>query len=524
MNRKVIIVGGGLGGLSAAIHLKKQGFQVTLLEKNSQLGGKMSEFMVDGFRFDTGPSLLTMPNVIDELFRTVGVDRKSFLEFMPVEPVCKYFWQDRTVLNASTDITKMTSEMRKISIEDANRYADFLQYTKQIYDLTANIFLHAPIHEWQKMLTSQNLKTLFSLHRIDPLHSMHQAIAKYFRHPKIQQLFDRYATYNGSNPYQAPATLNIISYVEHGLGGYYIKGGMYRLVEALQKLAESMGVEIHTNVPVDKIVHQQKQIKGIVVAGEFFEADYVVCNADVVTAHQDLIDNVSERRKKLKRLEPSLSGMVFLWGINKRHPQLAHHNIFFSADYQSEFQQIFCQRRAPHDPTIYVAITSKTDPTHAPAGMENWFVLLNMPYLETGQDWRLETNRMRDTIFSKLKNAGIDVAPAIETENVFTPVDFQKLYGSNRGSIYGISSNQRSTAFRRPANRSRDIQGLYFAGGSTHPGGGIPLVLLSGKMTAQLIAEAATSPRPLAIPKFPAFRGNPRKNKTNPNIHRNMEN
>ncbi|MCK6621699.1 MAG: phytoene desaturase [Calditrichaceae bacterium] len=491
MKERVAIIGGGLGALSAAIRLQRRGFRVQLFERNSRAGGKMNEFTAGGYRFDTGPSLLTMPFVIDALFQFAGARREDYLEFIPLEPLCRYSWEDGAVLNASSDESQMAAEIAKLSREDAQHYPAFLDYARGIYELTAAIFLHSPIHEAKKLFTRENLRTLLRLRRIDPLRTLHQGVSRFFRDPRTVQLFDRFATYNGSDPFQAPATLNIIPYVEHGLGGYYIRGGMYRLAEALERLARDLGVEIHLNSPVEQIIHRGGRIRGVQVNGEFIEADYLVCNADVVSAHNRLIDGFPARRRKLNRLEPSLSGLVFLWGVAGKHSQLAHHNIVFSADYREEFRQIFRERRAPDDPTVYIAVTSKTDPAHAPAYGENWFVLLNMPYLEEGQDWRGEMERMREAVFRKLRRRGIDLRGQVETERVITPEEFYSRYGSNRGSIYGISSNRRSTAFRRPANRSRELKGLYFAGGSTHPGGGIPLTLLSGKIAAELIIEEA---------------------------------
>jgi phytoene desaturase len=305
----------------------------------------------------------------------------------------------------------------------------------------------------------------------------------------LVQLFNRYATYNGSDPFQAPATLNIIPYVENELGGYYIQGGMYRLVEALEIIAKHLGVEIYTSTRVEKIKQLNGKITGLMVRGEFIPADYVLSGADIVETFNALLDNFTDQREKLNRLEPSLSGMIFLWGINCTYPALAHHNIIFSNDYQLEFSQIFNENAAPDDPTIYIAISSKSDSSHAPNGSENWFVLLNMPYLNHKQDWENEKKRMREIVLKKLQNNNLDISGDIVHEKCITPLDFHSIYAGNRGSIYGLSSNSRLTAFRRPANRSRLIQGLYFAGGSTHPGGGIPLVLLSGKISADLIAE-----------------------------------
>jgi len=487
--KKVAIIGGGLGGLTAAIRLAHQGFQVKLFEKNEILGGKMNQFVSNGFRFDTGPSLLTMLFVIDELFDSIGEKRSEYLEFVPIDPICRYFWEDGSRLDAKSDVPKMIDEMKKFSADDATRYENFLAYTKRIYDITADVFLFQPMHEIKKLVNWQTFLKLFRVLQIDPFRTVHDGVSRYFKHPKLMQLFDRYATYNGSNPYQAPATLNIIPYVEYGLGCYYIKGGMYQLVDSLKRLAEKFGVEIHNSVRVEKILHQHNRVQGVQISGEKIPAEGVISNVDVVVAFNELIDGFPKKQAKLNRLEPSLSGVVFLWGIEGQHQQLAQHNIIFTIDYESEFNQIFEQKQVPDDPTIYIAITSKLDPNHAPAGNENWFVLINVPYLNENQNWDSEIVRLKKVILEKLNKIGIDISEKIKFEKHITPQDFYDKYRSNRGSIYGISSNDRMTAFRRPANRSREIKGLYFAGGSTHPGGGVPLAMLSGKMCAELILE-----------------------------------
>ncbi len=483
-------MGAGLGALSGALRLARMGCEVTVFEKNPEIGGKLNEKRLGAYRFDTGPSLLTMPFVIDELFEFLGFSRRTLLEFAPLEPICRYFYPDGAKLDASADAAKMKQEMAKLSAEDAATYENFLAYAERIYKLTADIFLFSPIHEFAELLKRRNLKTLFRLQQIDPWRTVHQGVSRFFKDARLVQLFDRYATYNGSNPYRAPATLNIIPHVEYGLGSYYIRGGMYRLAEALLHLAGKLGVKIHTSARVEKILHDGSRVSGLMVGGEKIAAEYVLCGQDVVMAYNQLIDGFAKRRERLNRLEPSCSGMVFLWGVNKKHPELAHHNIFFSHDYRNEFTQIFAAKRPPDDPTIYVAITGKSDPIHAPAYGENWFVLLNMPYLTNAVQWNGETSRVRESVMKKLQRMGFDIENHVEEEAAITPQDFYQRYLSNRGSIYGISSNNRSTAFKRPANRSRDLKGLYFAGGSTHPGGGIPLVLLSGKIAAELIAQA----------------------------------
>jgi phytoene desaturase len=489
MPKRVSVIGAGLGALGGALRLAKMGFEVTLFEKNETAGGKLNEKKLGTYRFDTGPSLLTMPFVIDELFEFCGFRRQDFLDFTPVEPICRYFYSDGATLDASANVEQMKREIAKLSTRDAEVYENFLAYSERLYKLTADIFLFSPIHEFAEILKWRNLPTLLRLPQIDPWRTVHGVVARFFKDARLVQLFDRYATYNGSNPYRAPATLNVIPYVEYVLGSYYIRGGMYRLAEALQHLASQLGVKIQTSARVEKILHDNRRVSGIQVNGEKIAADFVLCGQDVVVAHNELIDGFEKHREKLNRLEPSCSGLVFLWGVKKQHPELAHHNIFFSADYQREFEQIFDEKRPPDDPTIYIAITSKSDPVHAPAHGENWFVLLNMPYLTNGINWQNETPRARNIVIEKLGRTGFEVANQIEAEFVLSPEDFYKNYLGNRGSIYGISSNRRSTAFKRPANRSRELRGLYFAGGSAHPGGGIPLVLLSGKIAAELMAK-----------------------------------
>jgi phytoene desaturase len=487
MPKRVLVIGAGLGALAGALRLAKLGFDVTLFEKNETVGGKLNERKLGGYRFDAGPSLLTMPFVIDELFAFCGFQRQDFLEFVALEPICRYFFSDGARLDASADVGRMKGEMAKFSVPDARNYENFLAYAERIYRLTANIFLFSPIHELAQILQPHNLHTLFRLHQIDPFRTVHRGVERFFKDARLVQLFDRYATYNGSDPYRAPATLNVIPYVEYVLGSYYIRGGMYRLAGALQQIAEKLGVKIHTAAPVAKILHDGKRVTGLLVQGKKLAADYVLCGQDVIVAHNQLIDGFDKSRARLNRLEPSCSGLVFLWGVAKKHPELAHHNILFSNDYKKEFEQIFDEKRPPDDPTIYVAITGKSDSSHTPEYGENWFVLLNMPYLTHALNWKNETARMREIVLTKLRQMGFDLANQIEAEFVLSPESFEQNYLSNRGSIYGISSNNRSTAFKRPANRSRELKGLYFAGGSTHPGGGIPLVLLSGKIAAELI-------------------------------------
>jgi phytoene desaturase len=484
----VVVIGAGLGGLTAALRLAKMGFKVSVFEKNAVTGGKMNQKCIGKYRFDTGPSVLTMDFVFDELFRFLGKKRQDLLEFLPLSPICRYFFADNTTFDAYQEADLMQKSIRAMAPQDLDNYNRYLLYTKQMYHRTGEVFLFNPIHELRQLLHLKTLPQFINIARLDAFKTMHQRLTYFFSDKRLVQIFDRYATYNGSDPYQAPAALNMISYVENVLGAYYISGGMYHLVEILTTLCQEMEIDLHMASPVEKILVNNRCISGLRVNGIDVPVDYVVCNRDVVTTYTDLISGFYKRRDKLKKLEPSLSALVFLWGINRTHAHLKHHNIFFSDDYREEFIELFNDLKPPTDPTIYVAITSKVDKSHAPLGRENWFVLINMPYMTQGQEWHDYVPRLRKQVIKKLKQHNIDIENNIEAEDIFTPPMFRNLYGANRGSIYGFASNNRFAAFMRPANRSRDIDKLYFVGGSTHPGGGIPLVTLSSKIVSELIA------------------------------------
>ncbi len=484
--KKVAVIGSGLGGLSSAVHLAKLGYSVDIFEKNSLPGGKVGEISFDGYRFDTGPSILTMPFILKELFEFAGFNIDEHLEIEPVEPICRNFFPNEKFVDTSPDTEAMQQQITQFSPTDAENYPKYLDYSKKIYDNSAQVFLYEPFHEVGKLFKEKKMPSPLDVFKLDVFRTVHDANSSFFKNENIVKIFDRYATYNGSSPYMAPATLNNISHVELNLGAYYVKGGIYRIVEALTAILEKMNVNINFNTPVDEILTENNSVKGISVNGEKIDYDNVVSNADVVYTHNHLLNGQSRRKYKLNKLEPSLSAMLFLWGVDKTFDGLKHHNVIFPENYRQEFIDIFDRKKAPEDPAIYISITSKSDPSHAPEGCENWYVLVNMPYL-TGNNGAKYGTSIKKILFKKLKQSGFDLENHIAAEKIIEPVDFEGRHNSNRGSIYGISSNTRMTAFKRPANRSRDIEGLYFASGSSHPGGGIPLVLLSGRHCANLI-------------------------------------
>lgn len=483
MSKNAIIIGAGLGGLAAAIRLAKTGFSVTVLEKNESVGGKVNLVAAGGYKFDTGASLLTMRRVLAELFEFAGKRVEDYLEIVPLDPICRYFWSDGSRFDASSNLPETENEIGKFAPSDVENFRNFLADAKRKYEVAEKTFLAHSLNDLPRLLRPKYFADLLA---ISSMQTLDTHVKKYFQSPKLRQLFNRFATYNGSSPFQTPATFALIPYVEFGLGAWYVRGGMYEIPQALAKLASELNVEIKTNVEVEKILVENKTAVGVRLKnGAELKSDYVIANSDAVETYRNLID---AKNPRIENLEPSSSGFVLLLGARKQFPALAHHNIFFADDYEAEFDAIFKDLRPARNPTIYVSATTRTDPTQAPAGHENLFVLVNAPYTAAQTDWEKEKRNYRDLIIRKLEAFGLDdLENSIDFEQVITPADFESKYRANRGSIYGVSSNGIFSAFLRPPNKARKIENLYFAGGATHPGGGIPLVLISGKLAADLI-------------------------------------
>jgi len=488
--KEIIIIGAGLGGLSAAIRLAQSGFNVTILEKNTNVGGKVNSVEAAGYKFDTGASLLTMRHVLEDLFSFCDRLTEDYLTIVPLDPICRYFWTDGSQFDASSDLQKTEMEIEKIEPRDVENFRKYLHDSRRKYEIAEKTFLAHSLNDLPKLLRPKYLKDLLAISSLKTLDAHNRG---FFQSGKMRQLFNRFATYNGSSPYKTPATFALVPFVEFGLGAWYVRGGMYEIPRALEKLAKELGVKIYTESQVEKIVVENKKAVGVRVGGETFACDVVVTNADAIETYRSLIDATHRKNysdEKLKRIEPSSSGFVLLLGAKKKFPMLAHHNIFFSDDYKAEFDSMFKDLRPAANPTIYVCATTQTDSTQAPASHENLFVLVNAPYTSDHTDWTREAKPYRDLIVKKLENFGLeDLENSIDYEQIITPEDFKEKYAANRGSIYGVSSNGIFSAFLRPPNEARTIENLYFVGGATHPGGGIPLVLLSGKMACDLISR-----------------------------------
>lgn len=486
MNKKIAIIGSGFGGLSASIYLAQNGFDVTIFEKNSQLGGKASEIISNGFRFDTGPTLITMPFVLQDLFSSMGKDLDKYLSLQKKDLVCRYFFPDGSIFNEYSDREKLLEEFENFTNEKKNSLIKYLNYSKNIYNLTADLFLFSPFVEFKDFFNSKGLRSFLNFYRIDLFRTVHKANESFFSSKKIIQYFDRYATYNGSNPYSAPATLNIIPYVELELGGFYSENGVYRIVENLSELAKGIGVKIFTNSEVEKILMNHKKVKGLKVNGIEENYDIVISNADLYYTYKNLIGEVySKEPKRYIDQELSTSAVIFYFGVKVESTNLEMDNILFSENYQKEFQQLFVEKVIPDDPTIHIHISSKRNRNHAPEGCENWYVMINAPSVE---NQKIEINKVKKIIINKIKQmTGLNIENRIIFEDFQTPKILEEKTSSLSGSLYGPSFSNLFSVFLRQKNKSSVYDGLYFCGGTVHPGGGIPLAILSGKITAKLI-------------------------------------
>ncbi|MBN2199744.1 MAG: phytoene desaturase [Candidatus Aminicenantes bacterium] len=487
--KRCAVVGAGIAGLSAALYLSRDpGFQVEVFEKNGSPGGKAGVLSVGDFHFDSGPTIVTLPFVLEDLFSSLGEDPAARLQFIKLEIPCRYYYPDGTVFKAYADPERLCGEIGEVFRDDPESMRRYLAYSRNIYDLTSELFLFGSFHEWRRIRRAAPQGLWSSFKKIDPFRTMHDANRSFFRDKRIVQFLDRYATYNGSDPYRAPATLNVIPHVEQ-LGVYVPRGGIRAIPRAMHEAARKRNIVFHLGTRVDRIRIEGNRVRGILTGGTFRAYDVVVSNADVRTTYLDLLgERFSLGSLKYRHLEPSSSAVIFYWGIANRTP-LEMHNILFSSDYRREFREIFFRRLCPEDPTVYIHISQRYCPGDCPEGMENWYVMVNAPW-DSGQDWRREAGRLRARILEKIKKTlQLDLGGLIVAEKFHTPPDIARQTSSALGSLYGISSNRRISAFLRQGNRSGRIRGLYFCGGSAHPGGGVPLCVLSGKITAELVRE-----------------------------------
>lgn len=473
------MVGGGVGGLAAAIRLRAAGHGVRLFERNAEVGGKLAVRVRDGFTFDIGPSLVTLPGLFDELFRAAGSSLGAELDLVRLDPQFRYVWPDGRVLTMRDDGC------------DEPGWREFVERGRRIWEVSERTFLAGPMERPTALL--RRMRSPLDLAAIDPLRTLHRAAARRFRDPHLVQWAGRYATYSGSSPYRAPATLGCIAHVEAAYGCWYPLGGLGALRDALGRVAHRIGVDIRCGVDVERVTTDpgaRGRVTGVRLAGgETCAADVVVANADAHHVYADLLPD-GRALRRVQRARPSTSGLVLLAGVDGATPDLAHHDVWFSADDRAEFAQLAAGRMADN-PTIYACVSSVTDPSQAPPGTENWFLLVNAP-----AGIELDGEREATRILDHLARRGPDLRGRLRFVETLTPADFAARYRSPGGAIYGTSSDGRRAAFLRPANRGA-VPGLYLVGGSSHPGGGLPLVTMSARIVADMIrTDLAARPRP----------------------------
>lgn len=470
---KVGIIGGGLGGLACAISLAHKGYDVHIFEKNNKLGGKMQEVTMGDYQFDFGPNTITMPYVFKQVLQQTGVCADNYFQFIPIEHHMKNVSVNGEIFYFSNDASFMIEQLQRLDPIGAKNYPAFITEISRLYFLAKKHFLNQAFLSKKDFLSPTLGKALLS---VRPFETLEHFLKRYFTQPFILQCFMRYATYIGSSPYQTPATFAMIAYLELVEGVYYVPGGTASIAKGFEKRARELDVTIHTNCEATRIHIENGVAKTIQFQhGEIFHGDIIVVNGDVLHAMPQLLNKAPKNQDRL-----SSSAFVMLAGLNKRIDLLEHHNVFFSSNYKHEFEQIFIKEEYADEPTIYICNSSKTEQARSPLG-DNLLILVNAP------SGKVPPPHYEETILRQLQQYNLSLENTIVEKKIFTPQTIQRDFYSFKGALYGNASNSFQSAFFRPPNKSSISSNLYFVGGSTHPGGGSPLVTLGGMHVANAI-------------------------------------
>lgn len=481
--KTAVVIGAGVGGLAIAIRLAAKNYRVTVFEKNDYVGGKLAEFEQNGFRFDMGPSLFTMPEYFEDLFAAAGKKLSDYLTYKKLDKSCTYFFSNGKSFVFYNNKTTLENELKVKLGQPLKPVLNYLKTSEKMFNTAGKLFIENSLHKASTYLSKQAVKSLPTLLNPSNLRSLNTKNKQYFDDKNWVQLFNRYATYNGSSPYKTPAMMAVIPHLEHNIGTFFPHGGMYGIIKAMTALATDMGVEIKKGVFVEALAQNGKEIQSAKVGGVDYKADIFVSNMDIALVYQKLLKDNKKYASEIKK-ERSSSGLVFYWGINRQFPELSLHNILFSGNYQKEFESIFSLKSLPVEPTIYINISSKEAPEDAPKNCENWFVMINTPAGIELDDKMVSDvkGKIIEIINSKL---GVNIEEFITTERVLTPQDIDRRTLSWQGALYGTASNSALSSFKRHANFSKEFKNLFFVGGTVHPGGGIPLCLNSAKIVAK---------------------------------------
>ncbi len=488
--KRVVVIGAGLGGLSAAISLASAGFGVKLLEKNDRVGGKLNVLRKEGFTFDLGPSILTMPHVFRRLFEQAGKTLEDYVRLQPVEPHWRNFFADGTVFDLSPEPLTMRRELQKLDDRSSVEFERFMAYSKKLGQAVERGYFAKGLDGLPELV--KHYGVLHSLLDFDIMRTLDQGVRRFVSNPKLVDVLNYFVKYVGSSPYDAPALLNLLPYIQFQYGLWYVRGGMYGLAHGMQKLAEELGVEIRVDCEVEGIDLDRGRATAVrLQGGDSLAADVVVSNMEVIPAARRLLRRSVAERKELRRFAPSCSGLVMHLGVKRIYPQLAHHNFFYSERPKQHFAAVFRQHELPADPTLYLVAPVKSDPGQAPAGCEVIKVLPHIPHLDPERPLqRRDYLAFRERVLDKLENMGLtDIRRQIVCEETWTPLDIESRYYSNQGSIYGVVADRgKNLGFKAP-QRDRHVGNLYYVGGSVNPGGGMPMVTLSGMLVRDKIMD-----------------------------------
>lgn len=485
MKKQVLVIGAGLGGLSAAISLAQEGYAVTIFEKNPKIGGKLNVLKEQGYSFDLGPSILTLPHIFARLFERSGKKMSDYIPIRILRPHWRNFLEDDTVIDLYPEPELMAQEARKVG-ENPDDLQRFLDYSTRLYDLINEGYFEQGLDTFGEFTRFYGYRKFL---QFDLFRTMHGGVKKYLKTPHMRNVFDYFIKYVGSSAYHAPAFMNCLPTIQFRYDLWYVDGGLYNIARGLQALLDELGVTVRLNCEVTRIIKEHGRVTGVESGGEVHPADIVVSNMEVLPAYKNLLQEDPKFMRSLARFEPACSGLVLDLGLDIQYPQLAHHNFFFSGNQRKHFRTVFRQHRLPQDPTIYLVAASRTDPTVAPSGCDCLKILPHIPYIDDDHPLTKEDYlNFKERILDKLERMGLtDLRKHVVFEHCLTPPDIRELYRSNQGSIYGVVSDRfKNYAFKAPKQSTR-YPNLFFVGGSVNPGGGMPMVVLCGMNVARKV-------------------------------------